>query len=90
MRVQVPLAVPAPPTLFPTPAGLPVTLIDVATGRLIGRTVTDASGRYAFPNVPAGTYQVIVGYPPPLQQMVITTPGGIQDRVPLLVVPGGK
>lgn len=90
VRVQpTPSTVPQP-QLFAARAGLPVKLIDIGTGRLIGRTYTDALGRYAFPNVPAGTYKVIVGDPVPIQQQIITTPGGIVEQVPLMVIPGGK
>lgn len=90
VRVQPTPAKPLQPHVFAAHGGLPVTLIDVNTGHIIGRTYTDPLGQYSFPNVPAGTYKVIVGYPTPLHEEIISTPGGITDRVPLIVIPGSK
>ena len=39
--------------------GVSVTLLD-NTGKAIATTITDASGNYSFPGLPAGTYTVVV------------------------------
>jgi protocatechuate 3,4-dioxygenase beta subunit len=44
-------------------AGVAVTLIDQATNKVVGATVTDAFGKYLFTSVPGGTYKV--GFTPP-------------------------
>jgi protocatechuate 3,4-dioxygenase beta subunit len=39
-------------------AGVTVNLINVATGKIVGATVTDAYGKYLFPVIAPGQYQV--------------------------------
>jgi hypothetical protein len=90
IRVQPgPLHAPGP-QLFAARDGVPVTLIDANTGRLIGHVFTDPLGRYIFHDVPAGSYKVIVGYPSPVQQQIITAPGGFAQSVPPIIVPGSR
>jgi uncharacterized surface anchored protein len=50
--------------------GITVSLLNSA-GVVVATAVTDANGNYTFPNVPAGTYTVIVSAP---NGLAITTP----------------
>src|SRR5215210_2350387 len=40
--------------------GATVTVVDAATGATVATGTTDGQGKYALPNVPAGTYAVVV------------------------------
>lgn len=54
-------------------AGVTVTLYD-NTGKVIGSTITDQTGKYNFANVPAGTYTV--GFTPPIGLVGTTQTSG--------------
>lgn len=54
-------------------AGVTVTLYDAA-GKAIATTVTDGTGKYNFPNVPAGSYTV--GFTPPIGLVGTTQTSG--------------
>ena len=74
------------PRLFPKAQGQPVTLINIGTGALLARTLSDASGLYAFRGVALGSYKVVVGFPGVARELIVTVQDTIVQHLPAIVM----